>query len=222
GYQYRKRGLDLGAGLYYMYYVNQLIATGKINDVGAYTRTNVPNSYRAGLELTAQVKAAPWLEAFGNATFSKNKITQFTEYYDDYDEGGQVAVLHSNTDIALSPNTIIQAGLQFLPLSSLAQTHDLRISLNGKYIGRQYLDNTSNVDRSIAAYTVFNTQVQYRLPLQWINELGISLSLNNIFNKLYESKGYTYSYLYDGTLTTANYYYPQAGFNWMFGLSMKW
>jgi len=222
GYQYRKPGLDLGAGLYYMYYSNQLIATGKINDVGAYTRTNVPNSYRAGIELTAQVKAAEWLLAFGNATFSKNKIARFTEYYDNYDEGGQVAISHTQTDIALSPNTIVMAGMTLTPFVSMPKAYDLHISLNGKYIGRQYLDNTSNSNRSISAYTVFNTQVQYRLPLKWVNELGLTLSLNNIFNKMYESKGYTYSYLYDGAVTTANYYYPQAGFNWMFGLSLKW
>jgi len=222
GYQFRKPGLDMNAGLYYMYYTDQLIATGKINDVGAYTRTNVPGSYRAGIELSAQVKAADWLLAFGNATFSKNKIDHFTEYYDDYDEGGQVSVAHTNTDIALSPNTIVMAGITLMPFATMPKTQDLQISFNGKYIGRQYLDNTSDINRSISAYTVVNTQIQYRLPLKWVNELGLTLSLNNIFNTKYESKGYTYSYLYEGAITTANYYFPQAGFNWMFGLSLKW
>ncbi len=222
GYQFRKPGLDIGAGLYYMYYTNQLIATGKINDVGAYARTNVPNSFRAGIELTLQAKAAGWLDFYGNATLSQNKITRFTEYYDDYDTGGQTAVTHSNTDIALSPNTIVTGGVVLFPFYQLQAERYFQISLNGKHIGRQYLDNTSNMERSIAAYTVFNTQIRYGFHTKWISELGVMFSVNNIFNKLYESKGYTYSYQYDGVVITANYYYPQAGTNWMFGLSLKW
>jgi iron complex outermembrane receptor protein len=37
----RKANLTYGANAYYMYYNNQLILTGQINDVGAYTRVNI-------------------------------------------------------------------------------------------------------------------------------------------------------------------------------------
>ncbi|MEJ7671196.1 MAG: TonB-dependent receptor [Chitinophagaceae bacterium] len=80
---------SFGATTYYMYYRNQLVLTGKINDVGAYTRTNTPSSYRLGIELQGKANILPWLNASANIAFSKNKIKNFTEYIDDYDNGGQ-------------------------------------------------------------------------------------------------------------------------------------
>jgi iron complex outermembrane receptor protein len=87
-----------------MLYKNQLVLTGKINDVGAYTRENVPNSFRMGIELQGSYVIAKWLHAQANITLSSNKIKSYTEYADDYDNGGQVTFLHKNTTIALSPS----------------------------------------------------------------------------------------------------------------------
>ena len=72
-----------------MHYKDQLVLTGKINDVGAYTRTNIPKSYRAVLNCRAALKINSWLNAAGNLSLSKNKVIDFTEYIDDYDNGGQ-------------------------------------------------------------------------------------------------------------------------------------
>ena len=70
----RKNKYNFSATLYYMLYKNELVLTGEINDVGSYTRTNVPNSYRAGIELQGGVAVNSWLTASGNITFSRNKI----------------------------------------------------------------------------------------------------------------------------------------------------
>ena len=99
-----------------MHYKDQLVLTGKINDVGAYTRTNIPKSYRAGLELVASFKINSWLNASGNFSLSKNKVIDFTEYIDDYDNGGQQINQYSKTDIAFSPNMISGATINFIPL----------------------------------------------------------------------------------------------------------
>ncbi len=103
GYQFNARKFEAGANGYYMRYKNQLIATGKINDVGAYARVNVDNSYRAGVELTAAYRPAYWLQASANATFSRNKIKNLVQYSDDYDNEGQISESFHNTDISFHP-----------------------------------------------------------------------------------------------------------------------
>ena len=51
GYKFQSKSYSLSANGYYMIYDNQLVLTGQINDVGAYTRTNIDYSERMGLEL---------------------------------------------------------------------------------------------------------------------------------------------------------------------------
>lgn len=218
GYQYNNGRTSLGAQLYYMMYKDQLVATGKINDVGAYTRTNVDKSYRRGLELFGASELSPWLNVQANLTLSQNKINAFTEYIDDYDNGGQKEVAHTNTDIALSPNAIAGAILSFCPFD-LGMNQDFHIDLIGKYVSRQYLDNTADQGRSIDPYALANVRLNYSIRNQWIKEASLSLSVNNLLDQRYESKGYTFSYIYGG-MQTYNYYYPQAGRNYLLTLSL--
>jgi iron complex outermembrane recepter protein len=98
----------------------------------------------------------------------------------------------------------------------------LEIELLGKYTGRQYLDNTSDEDRSIDPFYVNDLKIRYTIHPKGIKELGAMLSLNNVFDRMYSNNGYTFSYIYDQALTTQNYYYPQAGFNWLLGVNFKW
>jgi len=91
----------------------------------------------------------------------------------------------------------------------------------GKHVGRQYLDNTGNAARSIADYTLCDIRLHYSIQTKPFKELGATLMLNNVLNRKYESNGYTFSYQYGGNLTTENYYFPQAGFNWLLGVNMK-
>ena len=121
-----------GATAYYMYYHNQLVLTGKINDVGAYTRTNTPSSYRLGIELQGKANLLPWLNASANIAFSKNKIKNFTEYVDDYDNGGQNTFQYHNTDISFSPNAVAGCTINFIPLKNA------EIGFLSKYVGREF------------------------------------------------------------------------------------
>src|SRR5665213_57470 len=98
GIERKDKIFNYGATFYYMDYRNQLVNTGKINDVGAYTRTNAPQSYRAGIELQGGSVLSKWLNISGNISFSRNKIKNFTEYVDDYDNGLQKENLYHNTD----------------------------------------------------------------------------------------------------------------------------
>ena len=89
GVEKKTKVYNLGATVYYMNYKNQLVLTGKINDVGAYTRTNIKNSYRAGIELQGGAIVNKWLQATANVSFSRNRLKNFREFIDDYDAGGQ-------------------------------------------------------------------------------------------------------------------------------------
>ncbi len=223
GYEINKRNWSLGINGYYMMYRDQLVMTGKINDVGAYTRINVPESYRRGIELQAAYMPAYWLRINANATFSQNKINNFVEYMDNYDDpdGNQATVNHGSTDIAFSPNAIAAGGLTFMPFRNLPNKQNVELSIMGKYVGQQYLDNTSNKTRSIDAYSLCDVRIRYSIQARPFKELSLTLALNNILNKQYEANGYTYSYIYGGSTITENFYFPQAGFNWLAGLNLK-
>ena len=222
GYELRRLDWHVGVNYYYMLYKDQLILTGRINDVGAYTRTNVPESYRTGLELQGAVAPAKWVRLGANASFSSNKIRNFTEFVDNWDDGSQDSTIHGTTDIAFSPNLVIGGSLTFTPLINTAAGKALEIEFLEKYVGKQYLDNTSNEQRIIKPYSVTDMRIRYSLKLKPFREVGVSIGLNNIFSKLYENNGYSYTYSYGGRSYTDNYYYPQAGFNWMAGISLKW
>lgn len=204
-----------GATFYYMYYNNQLVLTGKINDVGSYTRTNVPSSYRMGVELQGGITISKWLNAAANLSLSSNKIKSFTEYIDDWDEGKQQSFEHSNTDISFSPTVITGGSINILPCKNA------EISLLGKYVGRQYMDNTQNKNRSLDDYYVQDLRAIYNVKNVLFKEWNFILQVNNVFNKKYEPNGYTYPFFYEGALVNDNYYYPMAGTNFMLSVNVK-
>lgn len=204
-----------GANGYYMKYKNQLVLTGKINDVGAYTRTNIYDSYRLGVELQGSVVANKWLKAATNLALSRNKIRNFNEYIDDYDNGGQKNNTYSETGIAFSPGAVGAATITLTPL------HKLSFDLIGKYVSKQYLDNTGNEQRKLNPYYTQDVRVIYSFAYNWLKNVDVILQVNNLFNKKYEPNGYTYSYYYNNELTTENYYFPMAGTNWMIGVNVK-
>ena len=215
GVETKKKDYSFAATAYYMLYKDQLVLTGKINDVGAFTRTNVANSYRAGIELQGSYLFTKWLNITTNITFSKNKIKEFSEFADDYDNGGQVEIKHNNTDITLSPNVISSNQVNFIINKNIG------ISLVGKYVGKQYLDNTENEGRVLNSYYTQDIKASIKIPNKLFKETVLMASLNNVFNKRYQPNGYTFSYVYAGSFTTENYYFPMAGTNFMLSLNVK-
>jgi iron complex outermembrane receptor protein len=201
--------------LYYMKYKDQLVLTGKINDVGAYTRTNIPDSYRAGIELQGSTWFCSWFNASAHLALSRNKVKNYTEYVDDYDTGVQKENHYALPDIAYSPSVVGGATLNFLPVKKL------EISLIGKYVSKQYLDNTQNENRRLNPFYVQDARLIYHFSFRKIKEVKGILQVNNIFNKMYEPNGYTFSYIYGGELITENYYFPMAGTNFMAGVNIR-
>ena len=200
---------------YYMLYKNELVLTGKINDVGEYTRTNTPRSWRLGLELQGGFKPVKWFQASGNLTISQNKISNYTSYVDDYDNGGQVGTTYHKTDMALSPDIIAAGTISFYPVSVL------EISLPAKFVGNSYLDNSQSDQRRISNYYLQQVRIIYSPKLKSKTAVDFNFYLNNVFNKKYESTGYTYGYYSGGILVNENFLFPQAGTNFIFSVNIK-
>lgn len=219
GIEKRTSRFHAGATLYYMLYKDQLVLTGRINDVGAYTRINVPNSYRAGVELQGGYVFSKWINAVANLTLSRNKIKAFTEFLDDYDASfewiGQAEVSHKNTDIAFAPSIVGAATINILPAKHI------ELSLLSKYVGQQYLDNTENESRKLSSFYTQDARLALTFNTKLIKEFRIIGQVNNVFDKKYEPNGYTYSYVYDGSITADNYYFPMAGTNFMVGVNIR-
>lgn len=204
-----------GATFYYMKYNDQLVLTGKINDVGAYTRTNIDDSYRAGIELQGGASVNTWLKASGNIAFSRNRVKNFTEFIDDYDNGGQKKVFYKESQISFSPDVVGSATLTITPFKML------QLELLSKYVSRQYLDNSKNEARKLNPYFTEDVRAVYFFTLKKLKGITLISQLNNVFNKMYEPNGYTFSYYSGNKLTTENYYFPMAGRNWVVGLNIR-
>ncbi len=215
GIEKQTSNYNWAATVYYMNYKNQLVLDGKINDVGAYTRTNIPNSYRAGIEIQGGIKFNSWMNAAANISLSENKVKNFTEYIDDYDNGGQKTNNYSAATIAYSPSVVGGATINFIPVKNG------ELSFSSKYVGKQYLDNTSNNARLLHAFFVQDVRAIYTIKNKGLKEINIIAQLNNVFGKKYEPNGYTYSYFVGGETVTENYYFPMAGTNFMIGLNIS-
>ncbi|MGL1886878.1 MAG: TonB-dependent receptor [Reichenbachiella sp.] len=219
GYKRTTNKLATQINYYFMGYNNQLVATGSLNDVGSAIRTNVDESYRMGIEASAAYRIFENLVWNVNLALSQNKIASFTEVVYDYafDWGTPeytVETLHEDTDIAFSPSVIVGSDLSYSVNGFTAQ-------VLSKYVGKQYLDNTTNDDRAIEAFFINDVRLSYDFAALGMKNIGINLLVNNIFNVEYESNGYTWGYLWDGYLYQQNNYYPQAGTNFLLGLSLK-
>ncbi|MGC9374101.1 MAG: TonB-dependent receptor [Bacteroidales bacterium] len=215
GYNYNTTNKYLKANVYYMYYFDQLVLTGEINDVGSAIMTNVDESFRLGLELSGGIRFLNKLQVDANITLSKNKINDFTEYVDNWDTWGQEERNLGQTDLSFSPAVIANTTISY------DITKRFKTELISKYVGKQYIDNTSNDERSIDPYFVNDVKLSYTINTNKIKEIGINLMINNILNHQYESNAWVYRYILGGEEYVMDGYFPQAGINLMGGVTLK-
>lgn len=214
GYTYEHSRFNAGVNLYYMDYKDQLILSGKISEIGEPLTTNIKDSYRAGIELIAGVKITSWLTWNGNATFSRNKVRNFTEYVDDWDTGEQHSEYLGTTDISFSPSVIANSIFYF-------SYKGFSAGFNSQYVGRQYMDNTSSKDRSVDAYFISSLRLGYTFKPRFVKELSFDVTVNNLFNETYETNGWVYSYYSNGKRGKDDGYFTQAGTNAMARVSIS-
>ncbi len=219
GYTFSRSGYALGVNLYYMWYRDQLVPTGKISTTGYPIMTNVPESYRTGVELSGSFKPSHAVSLKVNTTISRSRIREFRNYYynyntDDWSEEYLFADL-GTVDIAYSPRVTGSAELEINPVKNLS------FSMTGKYVGRQYFDNTMSPDRTIDPYFVSNLSASYGIKIRKEGELTVRFIVNNLFNTLYENNAYGGMWTEDGAEKTWAYYFPQAGINYTAGISLS-
>jgi iron complex outermembrane recepter protein len=234
GYKWNINKTNLVFNMFGMWYKNQLVLNGKINDVGAYTRINVPNSYRTGVEIEAISQLNSKFSFNANISLSRNKVIKFTNYTDNWDTGNQEVKDFDNTDLSFSPRISWYLSTNYEVFNIKKQK--LSTSITYKYVDSQYLDNTQNSDLSLPAYGTSDVKLVYNLKKFWTKETNFIFSVNNIFNKKYSSNAWTYRFIsegYDprqddayarkGTDNSYNLtgFFPQAGTNWLMTLSIK-
>ena len=214
GYTYNGDRFRLGVNFFYMNYTDQFVQTGQVSDIGENLTTNIKDSYRMGLELQAAVDPTPWLTIEGNAALSKNKIKDFDEVVEDWDNGTQT-IHYDNSTLAFSPSTILNGFINLHYKGWQAVWHT-------NFVSRQYLDNTENCDRSLPGYSVSNLSLSYTLrPKKVMKECIFGLNFSNLFDKHYAASGWVYSAIYEsGGHGNDNRYY-QIGFIPMAGFTMQ-
>ena len=219
GYRRTGKNYAINVNYYLMDYHNQLVLTGKVNDVGASLRTNVDRSYRTGVEVEGMLRISQQFSWTANVTLSRNKIRNFDEvlydYGQDFDQYLEVKRSYKSTDIAFSPNVIAGSAFSYRPFKNL------ELTWLAKYVGAQHLDNTSNKNRRINDYFVNDLRLTYTIHPSFMREIALSGLLNNFLNEKYQSNGYTWGYLGGGTEYRENYYFPQAGTNFLVMAAFK-
>ena len=222
GYTFNNDLLRAGVNLYYMDYTDQFVQTGAVSDIGENLTTNIKDSYRMGIELQAGIDPTPWLTIEGNAALSQNKIKDFDEVVEDWDNGTRT-IHYDNSTLAFSPSTILNGfvSLHHKGLSAVWHTN---------FVSRQYLDNTENDDRALPCYSTSNVQLSYTLqskrkpgcafPTLLFREVAFGLNFNNLFNRRYAANGWVYSAICDSYGHPNDNRYYQIGFIPMAGFTM--
>ena len=215
GYQYTSPTWHAGVNLYYMDYTDQFVQTGEVSDIGEALTTNIKDSYRMGAELTAGWNATPWLSIEGNAALSVNKIKNFDEVVEDWDNGSQT-FHYDNSRLAFSPSAILNGFVNF-------HYKGFQTIWHTNFVSRQYLDNTENLDRSLPCYSATNVQMSYTLKCRraflGLKEATFGVNLNNIFDRHYAASGWVYSAISEKLGYTNDHRYYQIGFIPMAGFT---
>ncbi|MBB4800269.1 iron complex outermembrane receptor protein [Flavobacterium nitrogenifigens] len=198
GWRFNSEIVQLNSNVYYMAYKDQLILTGTLDDVGNPIRANSEKSYRLGVEIDATIAITDKIFFRPNFTLSSNKNVDLAvdgEYY-------------GTTKIAYSPEIIAGNVIVYKPIEGLY------LSLLQKYVGEQFMNNIELPAAKLADYFVNDLNASYEIkPKSIFKSITVTALVNNIFNKKYISNGAMYD-IYP-------YYYPQAGRNFLIGLSLK-
>lgn len=226
GYRYSSENLHLSANLYFMEYDNQLVATGKLSDVGYVIKENIPTSYRRGIELAGAWQMNRYFKLDANLTLSRNKAVNYTAYIDTYDNPDnwnpvpQKEMFFEKTNLILSPEIVGMAMVSAMPGCGW------NLSLQGKYVGEQFMDNFNSANSKVPGYFVssFNVSKDFDLGVDSSkSKLNIGLAVDNLFNNKYYSYGWVYqAWFADGSAPYVEQgIYPQAPINFMLKIGMK-
>lgn len=232
GYNFTAKNFTAGINFYYMKYDNQLVPTGYVNDNYDPLNTNVKDSYRRGIELNMLWNATKWLTLTANATFSQNRVENYTNYISEYrhnNDYSQESSGYNNDDkgeymgttrLSYSPKTIANVNLDF---------HHKGFSavFTTQYVSKQYFTNYENPEMALDAYCVTNLNLGYTLKTKRARSVHFGVMIFNLFDAVYEGNGYGWSSSDKNTdtnkveITHNAFYYPQAPIHAMANVTVK-
>ncbi len=216
GWRHKSERFLLNVNGYLMYYNEQLVLSGEINDVGAPLRSNSGESYRLGIEVESTIPLASKWTLQPNVTLSRNRNVETIISFD-----GELQNLGS-TAIAFSPDIVAANALIYQP------NNNLQFSLLSKFVGEQFMSNTeADLSRLDSFFTTDFNFVYTIRPQSIFRSIVINGLINNIFNELYESNGYYFTFDDDfsnpGSISTVEGagFYPQAVTNFLVGVTFN-
>ncbi len=221
GWQWKtEKGNNLKINGFWMYFQNQIVGTGQLNNFGTPVNTNVPSSTRLGLELEGHWEIFRKLSLFTTASWMQSQISTFRYSFFFEDFSGDTTLVFKNVKAVLTPELIVNQGIQYNPVSWLS------IGVNVRYTSMQYLDNTQNPDVSLPEFWFADGRATLDLR-KWI-KAGIptlSLVVNNITNEKYATAGSVapFSGILDrqtGQASSTPLFFPAATRNWF--LTLNW
>lgn len=223
GILFAHNSLTLQINYFLMHYKDQLVVSGQLNDVGAYTRINAPKSFRTGIELDLSYSPISFLRFSGNLSWSKNKIKSIDEYIDasDFVNGEliylpQRIISHSNTDISFSPDLIAFCEVSIKPFVKIDNLlSGLEIIYQSKFVSKQYMDNFENYYSRLPAFTKHGLRLSLPINIKK-HKLIISTSVNNLFNNIIIPNGWVYRYYYGGPASDISSAYDRSEGNGLF------
>ena len=201
---------NLQANLFWMNFADEIVPYGGADDEGSPIRGNADETVHRGVELSTKIQLPASLEFSGNFSYSDNYFQKFKMY--TWDENWNVVqVDFKDKTIAGFPKIITSGKLSY-------KTEPLQLFTQLQHVGKQYLDNTENEERTIDPYTVVNVGFSLSLAKLVGNyDLRLNLRVNNPLNEEYETAGY-YDAWGGPDYSGANYYWPAAGRNLMAGI----
>ena len=214
GWKLNSNNLALSLNAFYMIYEDQLVLTGQRDINGYEIRRNIGESYRVGIEFDSSIKLNNKLNIETNFSLSENKNKDFYSTFD-----GNLKNF-GNTDLAYSPNLILNNILNFNPNKKVL------ISLRSKYVSEQFFAQTNSPISKLESFFINDINFVHDIDLPNISDdIKFKVLVNNLFDYKYSAYGGYYSYdiqeddqikTYEGT-----YYYPQSGINILVGLDIK-
>jgi iron complex outermembrane receptor protein len=150
----------------------------------------------------------------GTATFSRNRIDEWTQYYDVYDGDGawidSTPVTHRDVPPLLTPGVIVNGEVSWSPSSWFG------LDAAGRWVDRANLDNTGHDGFRTPSFFTADLQASFRLGRAGSARAPrLRVQVTNLFDQREAWPG-GYSYLYftraagGETLDGTAYYYPLA------------
>ena len=208
GYAFQSTRFSAGANFYYMNYVDQIVLTGALNEIGEMISQNIGTSYRVGLELEASWKPVDWFRWDANATFSSNKAKDWM-----VNVGSGKMVSLGKTPLAFSPDFLFNNIFTF-------DYKGFSAGIQSRYVGEQYLTNTGfrhyatqdggghpvNVGMMLDGYFNTDFRLSYRFVFKGksMKDLTVGCTVYNLFSAKYDNNGWaapSYRQEADGSVT---------------------